>query len=210
MSTASENDVLTAAQRSKIRRLSQPKELSPEDEAGELNIVPFLDIITNVLMFVLASLAVTFTLELTASPPQKPQGGFRQNPTEASLNLAVMILPNGYFVKGKGGSYSPGCKATVNGGSAPPTVPLISATAAESVDGKKFDPDSLKECLVQIKSAFPDESQVILIANPDVPAQEIVRVMDVVRDYCLDKGKSCTEGKNIGELFPNILFGVLN
>ena len=52
---------LSAQQRSKIRRLSQPKELAPDEEGGELNIVPFLDIITNVLMFVLATVTVTFT-----------------------------------------------------------------------------------------------------------------------------------------------------
>ena len=52
---------LTTAQRSKIRRLSQPKELAPDEEGGELNIVPFLDIIMNILIFVLATVAVTFT-----------------------------------------------------------------------------------------------------------------------------------------------------
>ena len=46
---------LSAAQRSRIRRLSMPKELSPDEEGGELNIIPFLDIITNVLMFVTPS-----------------------------------------------------------------------------------------------------------------------------------------------------------
>ena len=51
---AKEPEKLSAAQRSKIRRLSQPKELAADEEGGELNIVPFLDIITNVLMFVLA------------------------------------------------------------------------------------------------------------------------------------------------------------
>jgi len=206
-------DVLTAVQRSKIRRMSKPKELAPEDEAGELNIVPFLDIITNVLMFVLASISVTFTLELTADPPQKSSGGFRPNSTETSLNLTVMLLPEGYYVKGKSASYSPGCKGFVVSNAAPPTVPRTPASPDESADGKKFDPDGLKACLVQIKNdtkdTYPDEKQIMLIANPDVPAQEIVRVMDVVRDYCVDKGKPCNEASNIADLYPNILFAVL-
>jgi len=46
---------LSAQQRSKIRRLSQPKEHSPDEAGGELNIVPFLDIIMNVLIFVPAA-----------------------------------------------------------------------------------------------------------------------------------------------------------
>ncbi len=45
---------------------------APQDEGGgELNVVPFLDIILNVLMFVLATLAVTFTTRLEVSPPKK-------------------------------------------------------------------------------------------------------------------------------------------
>ncbi len=55
---------LTVAQRSKIRRLSQPKELAPDEEGGELNIVPFLDIVVNILIFVLATVAVTFTASI--------------------------------------------------------------------------------------------------------------------------------------------------
>ncbi len=60
---------LSAAQRGKIRRLSQPAELSPDEEGGELNIVPFLDIIMNILIFVLATVAVTFTATIDTTPP---------------------------------------------------------------------------------------------------------------------------------------------
>ena len=43
---AAAQERLSAAQRSKIRRLTNPKELGPdEEEGGELNIVPFLDIV---------------------------------------------------------------------------------------------------------------------------------------------------------------------
>src|SRR3954453_7367709 len=63
------SDQLTAAQRGKIRRLSQPRELAPDEEGGELNIVPFLDIIMNILIFVLATVAVTFTATIDTTPP---------------------------------------------------------------------------------------------------------------------------------------------
>jgi len=63
---------LTTAQRSKIRRLSQPKELTPDEEGGELNIVPFLDIIMNILIFVLATVAVTFTAIIDTTPAWSP------------------------------------------------------------------------------------------------------------------------------------------
>lgn len=72
MASSSSDEVLSACQRAKIRRLATPPEASPEDEGGELNVVPFLDIITNVLMFVLATVAITFTATIESSPLPRP------------------------------------------------------------------------------------------------------------------------------------------
>ena len=68
---------LSAAQRSRVRRLSARSELAPDEEGGELNIVPFLDIIMNVLMFVLATISVTFTTMIDSSPPRAGGGSAR-------------------------------------------------------------------------------------------------------------------------------------
>jgi hypothetical protein len=46
-------DRLSTAQVGKIRRLSQPRELAPDEEGGELNIVPFLNIIVNILCHII-------------------------------------------------------------------------------------------------------------------------------------------------------------
>ncbi|MGC4092027.1 MAG: hypothetical protein QM756_29920 [Polyangiaceae bacterium] len=70
---------LSPAQRSKIRRLSQPRELSPDEEGGELNIVPFLDIVVNILIFVLATVAVTFTASIETQPPASRGTGVRRS-----------------------------------------------------------------------------------------------------------------------------------
>src|SRR5436309_12244232 len=97
-----ETEKLSAAQRSKIRRLSAPRELAPDEEGGELNIVPFLDIIMNVLMFVLATVSVTFTATIDSFPPKKGGrgGGVPDHP---ALNLTVIIVPEGFSLKTSGG-----------------------------------------------------------------------------------------------------------
>ena len=100
-------DKLTAAQRSKIRRLSAPRELAPDEEAGELNIIPFLDIITNVMMFVLASISVSFTTTLDADQPKGGSKGVRARTTEQTLNLTVLVTTAGYMVKGKNATLAP-------------------------------------------------------------------------------------------------------
>ena len=187
---------LTAAQRSRIRRLSAPRELAPDEEAGELNIVPFLDIITNVLMFVLASITVSFTVSLMADAPKQGGGGVAKA-QEESLNLTVIIASDGYFIKGRAASIAEGCTGI---GSGRPTMPRVSAAPTESFDGKKYDLIALQKCARKLKEEVPNadaEQQVMVTANPNVPFQEIVRVMDAVRKD--DKG----------ELFPNVVFTVL-
>ena len=194
---AAADEKLSAAQRSKIRRLSAPKELDQSEEAGELNIVPFLDIITNVLMFVLASISVTFTITLMADAPKAGQGGgVKSTPQEESLNLTVIIATDGYIIKGNGASLAPGCEGVGSG----VTLPRVMATTVESSDGKKYDQVALRKCARRLKDQVPNadtERQVMITANPNVPFQEIVRAMDAVRS------------DEKGELFPQVVFTVL-
>src|SRR6476619_7660477 len=105
-----EPERLSAAQRSKIRRMSETKELAPDEEGGELNIVPFLDIIMNVLMFVLATVSVTFTATIDTFPPRAGSGA--RAPTTPTLGLTVLIVPDGFSMKARGGNVAPGCNDT--------------------------------------------------------------------------------------------------
>src|SRR5579864_6489204 len=103
-----ETEKLSAAQRSKIRRLSMPKELSPDEEGGELNIIPFLDIITNVLMFVLATITVTFTTMIDSQPPRSG-GPSSRPPTKPTLSLNIVIVDKGFIVSAFGTRIGEGC-----------------------------------------------------------------------------------------------------
>ena len=109
-----ETEKLSAAQRSKIRRLSAPRELAPDEEGGELNIVPFLDIIMNVLMFVLATVSVTFTASFDTAPPRRG-GASGRPPTAPTLGLTVIVVPDGFSIKARGGNVGPGCSDVGSG-----------------------------------------------------------------------------------------------
>src|SRR5271165_5213580 len=122
---AKEPEKLSAQQRSKIRRLSEPKEIAPDEEGGELNIVPFLDIITNVLMFVLATISVTFTTIFDTQPPH-PGGSSARPPTKPTLSLNILVLDTGFKVSAQGVYIGEGCKSA--GGSL--AVPM------KTTDGK--------------------------------------------------------------------------
>src|SRR5271165_7487126 len=101
---------LSAAQRSRIRRLSQPHEAAPGDEAGELNVVPYLDIIMNILMFVLASVSVSFVASIDTTPPAIGGSRVRADVSTKALNLSAWITAQGVSLKTSGGNIATGCQ----------------------------------------------------------------------------------------------------
>lgn len=180
---------LSAAQRSKVRRLSAPKELSPDEEGGELNIVPFLDIITNVLMFVLATVSVTFTATIDTFPPKAGGAGAIRPPDKASLGLTILIVPDGFSVKARGGNVAPGCKDSGSG------------LAVGKTSAGDYDYDGLTKCVAGLKrssDSFADETSVTISANPNIPYQAVIATMDAVR-------KAPDNGD---DLFPDVNFGL--
>jgi biopolymer transport protein TolR len=179
---------LSAAQRGKIRRLSQPKELAPDEEGGELNIVPFLDIIVNILIFVLATVVTTFTSTIETNPPSGKSAGVRASVPKESLNLTVLIVNDGFSLKASGGSVGAGCAGLGQGISVPNR-------------GGDFDYDGLNKCAAKLKSANPayeEEEQVTLMANPGIPYGTVIKTMDALR--------TTPDGASL--LFDKVNFGV--
>src|SRR5215471_5164615 len=137
-----ETEQLSAAQRSKIRRLAQPKELAPDEEGGELNIVPFLDIITNVLMFVLATITVTFTTMIDSQPP-RASGSSARPPTKPSLSLNIVVIDKGFLVSAFGQRIGEGCQGVGSG----------LAVGLKTTDGvQDYDYASLTACAARLKN----------------------------------------------------------
>lgn len=180
---------LSAAQRAKIRRLSAPRELSPDEEGGELNIVPFLDIITNILIFVLATIAVTFTATIDTTPPSSGSKGVRKDIQSTALNLTILIVNDGFSIKAAGGNVAPGCAGPGAGIAIPKKA-------------GQFDYEALNACASKLKSASPDfanENQFYVTANPGTDYQTIISVIDALRSDMRDKSKT---------LFTDVAFKV--
>jgi biopolymer transport protein ExbD len=181
---------LSAAQRSRIRRLSARRELEPDEEGGELNIVPFLDIIMNVLMFVLATISVTFTTMIDSSPP-RAGGGSSRAPTKPTLALNIVVIDKGFLVSAFGQRIGEGCQAPGPG----------LAVGRVIVGGHDdYDYAGLTQCAKRLKSQVPeaaDETAATITANSNIPYQVIISTMDSLRKSDDDQ-----------TLFPDITFGV--
>lgn len=174
-------DVLSAGQRNKIRKVALPAE-GGHEEGGEINVVPFLDIITNVLMFVLATVAITFTSTIESTPPRGP--GPRAVQT---LGFTVIVVAEGFSVKARGGNVAPGCTDTGAG------------IAVPKRDGH-YDYAALQACAAKLKGenpAFADENAVTITASPNIPYDALIGAIDAVR--------RSSEGK---DLFPEVSFAI--
>jgi biopolymer transport protein TolR len=163
---------LTSTQRAYIRRRSRYHDPDPSELAGELNIIPFLDVVVNLIMFLLAtSEAVLAIVQIEAQLPQLGGGGGGK-PKEPGLNLNVTLTDGGVIVTGSGGKLAPGCTDVSTGRVM--TVPK---------KGTDYDWKALTECVAKIKAVpkFADETEVIIGADPMIHYEHVVAAMDAVR-----------------------------
>jgi biopolymer transport protein TolR len=173
---------LSAIERSKIRRLGQVRPLSP-DATGELNVVPFLDVIVNVMIFVLATLAVTFTAAITTEPPAQKT----RRHVVPQTAPTVVVVAEGFAIKIAEGNLRAGCDGIGSGLAVPRR-------------GNAFDYAGLSACLLKLKSSsefFSAGEQAYITANPGVDYQTIIDTTDAVR-----------AGPRGEPLFPEINFRV--
>lgn len=178
---------LTSVQRKYIRKRTKVVDLDPSETIGELNIIPFLDIVVNLIMFLLITTeAVLLISQIQCDLPKiAKSGGGKNADISTPLNLNVTVTEKGVLVSGSGGKLAPGCERTETGGAV--TVPKKS---------DKYDWKALTECVAKVKKAFPGEETVTVSANPIIAYENVVAAMDAVRN----KGNE--------ELFPHVMISV--
>lgn len=189
---------LTPAQRQYIRKRTTIHEPDPSETAGELNIVPFLDVVVNIIMFLLAtSLTITY-FQISSDLPEYGRGGGGGGSAEKKLNLSITIASEGVIVTGSGGKLAPGCDTTAGGRVI--TVPKR---------GKDYAWDELTKCVSRVKKQFPDEEDVIVTADPLIQYEHVVKAMDAVRSDQTAACKKCkdddVECRDKCLLFPRVL-----
>ena len=137
------------------RQKLQPKE---EEQSGELNIVPYLDILMNLIIFMLLSMAglATFGMVNVSAPEIAPPRGDAQRP---ALTLVVAVARTGFFIEGTGG---------------PVAIP-------RKADGH-YDFDALTARMQDLKARFPEENKVIIAADADVDYESLVATLDATRE----------------------------
>lgn len=147
-----------------------------DEVGGELNIVPYLDILMNLIIFMLLSMTglATFGM-LNVNAPTYGGGGGGNAEEKPPLTLTVAIAKTGFFIAATGGVLPGQTEPSgAPGDGSPPTI-------ARKADGT-YDYDALNAKMMEIKANFPSESKLILAAEADTEYEVLVSTMDATRE----------------------------
>ena len=163
----------------------------------ELNLIPYMDVVTAILIFMLftsTGLIQIGVINVNApryKDPLEDMGSGEEDDQEEKkqLNLTVGITYKGLFIAGVGGVLGQAEEEE----SAPkgPTIPLLltDPVCRDAVAKNLPPPVTCYDCarltreMLKIKDQFPQETKIIIYAQPDVPYEVLIQVMDSTRDH---------------------------
>ncbi|MCB0307891.1 MAG: biopolymer transporter ExbD [Bacteroidetes bacterium] len=158
-----------------------------DEGSHELNLVPYMDIMVNLVLFMLYNITsfLSFTV-LNASIPQlTPDAGQAAAQVQKkSLLLMVRVTDGGFTVD-----------PSVQGG---PQLKRVQIPK----NSKGFDYKGLQRQANVIKSQFPEETKVLLIAEGSIIYDNIIKSMDALRE---DRSNN----KEPKALFPDVTLSIL-
>src|SRR5215468_11556651 len=163
-------------------------------EGQELNIVPYLDILMNLIMFMLLSitgLSAFGILNVNAPNYGGPAAQVTDEGDKSKLLLSVLISKRGFYVAATGGVLGQQ-QPSANPNEAPPSIPKTALG--------EYDYNALTQSMVNVKKEFPNESKVIVGAEGDIPYEVLVQTMDAIRE---------TPGRDRKLLFTDVTLGAM-
>jgi biopolymer transport protein TolR len=161
--------------RAAMRRLKTEHD-EADEETGEINLVPYMDIVTNIIIFLLASVVNQVPLgNINVSSPTIGEGAGETTPQEKPpLNLTVTVAATGFIIAGSG--------------AVTPTIPKLPSG--------QYDFEGLTNKLTEIKrDVAQGETKATFNADGYVPYDMVIKTLDAMR-----------EDKNGKALFPDIVF----
>jgi biopolymer transport protein ExbD len=133
-----------------------------EEDTGEINLVPYMDIVTNIIIFLLASVVHQVPLgTINVSSPTFGMGGSSETEIEKpALNLTVTVGASGFILAGSGGVM--------------PSIPKL--------PNKQYDFQALTAKLGEIKKTFSDETKATFNADTTTPYDIVIQTLDAMRE----------------------------
>jgi biopolymer transport protein ExbD len=175
--------------RAKARTAMARREVEVEEEeiqGGEINLVPYLDIVTNLMLFLLASVSSGFilgqidtTLPDHTAAASKPAVDPTEKPDEQPLQLMVSVTKNRMILWSVSG---------LEGTLQEPKMTAGLIPGEKASDPPTYDFDKLNKALIEIatrrwagKKRPLNTYEILLQADGDIPYSTVITTMDHMR-----------------------------
>jgi len=166
-----------------------------EDSTFELNLAPMLDIIVSIVPMLLMSLAFVHVSMIETPVPQAVEKAIAaQNDKKDQVSVTLHVSKQSGFRF-----------AVVDKGATKETV--------VAMKGDKLDLEGLHKETLTLKQSYPDVFRIELNPSEDVALDDIVKVMDEVRNVAKGEAKVTFKDVDTGKpvetnlMFPDIVFG---
>jgi biopolymer transport protein ExbD len=150
---------------------------------SELNLVPYLDVMVNIIMFLL--LTVTSWVQFAVANATLPNYNTASSGTskddkkeDEKIDLTVLVTDKGFTLAGRGGVLG-------GAGGTGPTIPCATSPCrivkTSSGEAWNYDYAKLTEKVADIKGKYPKEDTVTISGAPLIHYEVVVGVWDAVR-----------------------------
>lgn len=153
----------------------------------ELNLTALMDILSNLLFFLLASFGATIIMVINGSVPVQSADKSDVSTGKQAVTLQVSLSKEGYEISAAG----------------PQHTPEELAPLAAKLPFKGADPDykGLTAHLMRVKEKYPKSDTMILTPEPGLRYEVLIKTMDAAREHeILAGGKS-----RAIKLFPTVV-----
>jgi len=145
-----------------------------DDVAVDLNLTPLMDVMSNILFFLLASFgAAVISFVAVSVPVQSDSPGAAPKTDSVMVNLRVM--PDEYRI-------------SVSNEAVEPARLDAHRKVLPKVNGK-YDDVKLGDLLYRIKVDFPASDTLMIVPSETTVYEEIIRIMDAAREHTADGKK---------------------
>ncbi len=124
---------------------------------ADLNLVPYIDLLTCMVSFLLITAVWTQLARLEAKQKAVGQASTEEQPTTPTVKITVIINEEGYNL-----------------------VVDQDQTPIPKVDEKTYNTEALSEQLKKLKLAHPDKNDVIVASEDAIHFERVVQAMDTV------------------------------
>ena len=124
---------------------------------AEINLVPFIDLLTCCICFLLISAVWTQVAKIDVKPTPNISGD--QQPSEPTVKITVHVRGNGYYL-------------------------ILNASIQELPKvGDEYPVQTLDDKMKGLRGEYPEVSGVTVMADDNVRYKQIVQVMDICLKY---------------------------